>query len=115
MDWVPTKAQKFLLEWLSKEDTSQLGECAGKDLDALIEHGLAWVASAPTGVDREYATVRLTIEGMKTAAIWAAEAALEFYADEISYMATQHKEPRTAVHGDEGKRAREALRRLRSM
>lgn len=35
--------------------------------------------------------------------------ALKFYADEISYTPTQVNEPTTAVHGDNGKRARTAL------
>jgi hypothetical protein len=35
--------------------------------------------------------------------------ALKFYADPISYMPTQVNEPRTAVHGDNGRRARKAL------
>lgn len=35
--------------------------------------------------------------------------ALEFYADELSYIPTQMKEPRTAVHGDNGRMARAAL------
>lgn len=38
---------------------------------------------------------------------------LDFYSDPISYMATQINEPRTAVHGDGGKRARNLLERLR--
>jgi hypothetical protein len=35
--------------------------------------------------------------------------ALEWYADAISYVVTQMREPRSAVHDDGGKRAREAL------
>jgi len=35
--------------------------------------------------------------------------ALEFYADPISYALTQVSEPRSTVHGDDGKRARAAL------
>lgn len=38
---------------------------------------------------------------------------LDFYSDKISYMPTQVNEPRTAVHGDGGRRARETLERLR--
>jgi len=34
---------------------------------------------------------------------------LAFYADPISYALTQVSEPRSAVHGDDGKRARAAL------
>src|SRR5262245_23940130 len=36
-----TAAEIDLLEWLSKEDFSQYGECHGKALDALIAKGLA--------------------------------------------------------------------------
>ena len=35
--------------------------------------------------------------------------ALEWYADPISYAITQIKEPRSAVHEDQGRRARAAL------
>jgi hypothetical protein len=35
--------------------------------------------------------------------------ALRFYADPISYAVTQASEPRSAVHGDAGRRARQAL------
>jgi len=35
--------------------------------------------------------------------------ALEFYADPISYALTQNNEPRSAVHGDNGKLATQAL------
>jgi hypothetical protein len=38
-----TKSERDLLEWLSQEDFSQYGECHGKDLDRLIELGLAKV------------------------------------------------------------------------
>ena len=33
----------WLLKWLAKEDFSHLGECHGKDLDALVAAGLARV------------------------------------------------------------------------
>ena len=39
-----TKPQRFVLEWLSKEDSSAYGECRGPDLDALVRLGLASVA-----------------------------------------------------------------------
>lgn len=35
--------------------------------------------------------------------------ALQFYAEPISYVQTQINEPMTAVHGDRGRKAREAL------
>lgn len=44
-----TKDEKFLLEWLSKEDFSQYGECHGKSLDALIEKGYAKVHDGREG------------------------------------------------------------------
>jgi hypothetical protein len=39
----------------------------------------------------------------------AALEALKFYADPISYTPTQVREPCTAVHGDNGRRARAAI------
>lgn len=47
---------------------------------------------------------------IQTARDDALVAALRFYADEISYMPTQIREPTTAVHGDAGRRARQALK-----
>lgn len=38
-----------------------------------------------------------------------AKETLDFYADRISYMFTQQREPRTAVHGDSGRWARDTL------
>lgn len=35
-----SQSQRFLLEWLSREDWSQKGECKGADLDALYGHDL---------------------------------------------------------------------------
>jgi hypothetical protein len=43
-----TKDERFLLEWLSKEDFSQYGECHGKSLDGLIAKGLAQLHGAET-------------------------------------------------------------------
>lgn len=43
-----TKDQRDLLDWLSKEDTSQYGECHGAALDRLVELGLAQVHGAET-------------------------------------------------------------------
>jgi len=40
--------------------------------------------------------------------------ALEFYGDPISYAITQAKEPRSSVHGDDGKRARQTLQSIGS-
>lgn len=39
---------------------------------------------------------------------------LAFYGDDISYVPTQQREPRTAVHGDAGRRAREMGQKLLS-
>lgn len=36
-------SERFLLEWLSREDFSQYGECHGQDLDALVSKGLAQI------------------------------------------------------------------------
>lgn len=38
-----TKAERDLLDWLSREDFSQYGECHGSDLDGLIAKGLAQI------------------------------------------------------------------------
>lgn len=38
-----TASEIFLLGWLNAEDFSQYGECKGKDLDHLIELGLAQI------------------------------------------------------------------------
>jgi hypothetical protein len=38
-----TGSERDLLKWLSSEDFSQYGECRGRALNALIEHGLAKV------------------------------------------------------------------------
>lgn len=40
-DWVLTIDEWMVLEWLSKEDSSPLGECQGPPLDKLIEYGYA--------------------------------------------------------------------------
>lgn len=41
-----TADEQDLIEWLSKEDFSQYGECHGKALNALIEQGLAQIHGA---------------------------------------------------------------------
>jgi len=56
-----TYGEKLLLEWLSKAERSQYGECRGRDLTVLINMGLAkpdvwpcsdldWVALTPLGM-----------------------------------------------------------------
>jgi hypothetical protein len=52
--------ERFLLEWLSKEDTSALGECKGSALSQLIEHGYARIINPTAG---DYARVMLTDVG----------------------------------------------------
>jgi hypothetical protein len=48
-----TKEERYLLEWLSKED-GQYGECYGKTLDALIENGFAVVGGEDTGLNNGF-------------------------------------------------------------
>lgn len=61
-----TKSQRFLVEWLSREDWSQVGECKGADLDHLISEGLAeYGPHSPRGDD--YRVVRLTATGHEAA------------------------------------------------
>lgn len=44
-----TKDERFLLEWLSKDD-GQYGECHGKSLDSLLSNGFAIVQGAESGL-----------------------------------------------------------------
>lgn len=39
-----TEKQRFMLEWLAKEDASTFGECHGATLDGLVLRGLARIA-----------------------------------------------------------------------
>jgi hypothetical protein len=55
--------EQFLLNWLSKEESSAYGECRGAVLDGLIAKGFAEVAAPPPGRDKDYARVRLTDAG----------------------------------------------------
>jgi len=60
-----TKAERFVLEWLAKEDVSSYGECRGVALEGLIERGLARVG-APVSIharDQDYLPVSLTDAG----------------------------------------------------
>jgi hypothetical protein len=54
-----TSQEKFLLEWLSKEDESAYGECSGQALTVLINCGLAKTAAMPN----DYSSVSLTDAG----------------------------------------------------
>ncbi len=38
-----SEGARDLLKWLSEEDFSQYGECYGKNLDELVEHGFAQI------------------------------------------------------------------------
>lgn len=60
-----TKEEKFVLEWLSKDD-GQYGECRGKSLDKLMSLGLVeWKRRDVRGDD--YGVVGLTEKGFKAA------------------------------------------------
>lgn len=58
-----SKTERFLLEWLSKEDASSFGECKGADLSILVHHGLAQIGPVPPGRDSNYRAVSLTEAG----------------------------------------------------
>jgi hypothetical protein len=58
-----TEAERFLLEWLGKEDSSAYGECHGTDLDELFRRGLAIVSPQMVGRDPHYRRVSLTEAG----------------------------------------------------
>jgi hypothetical protein len=49
-----TRDQRTLLQWLSKEDFSQYGECHGPSLDRLIELGLAQVHGEETETNNSF-------------------------------------------------------------
>lgn len=57
-----TRSQHHLIDWLSREDSSAIGECQGKDLDWLVEQGLATCTEGDTR-GREHDRVSLTDEG----------------------------------------------------
>lgn len=61
-----TSQERFLLEWLGKEESSALGECSGCDLDVLINRGFAVIAPAPEGQHRHFCRVSLTDAGRAT-------------------------------------------------
>ena len=45
-----TPSQEMVLRWLSKEDSSSLGECEGADLSALVRvHGFAKITPERRG------------------------------------------------------------------
>jgi hypothetical protein len=55
-----TSQEKFLLQWLSKEDSSAYGECSGSALTALINKKLATTDEVPPS---DWARVLLTEAG----------------------------------------------------
>lgn len=56
-----TKDERMVLEWLSKEDRSTLGECHGSALNGLVDKGMAAIHGAETlGM---YRTVSVTDAG----------------------------------------------------
>lgn len=57
-----TSREKFLLEWLSKEDSSAYGECHGQELNVLLNTGLAVSSETPPS---DYARISLTENGSK--------------------------------------------------
>lgn len=59
--------ERLLLEWLSKEPTSALGECFAKPLWHLLGEGLVEVKPAPPGKSWGYARVALTEDGWRVA------------------------------------------------
>lgn len=58
-----TSQEKFLLEWLGKEDASALGECEGQSLNVLVNLGLAAIGPTPEGCHPHYRAVSLTDAG----------------------------------------------------
>ncbi|QSY98549.1 hypothetical protein J2J97_32100 (plasmid) [Rhizobium bangladeshense] len=58
-----TQSERYVLEWLNKEDFSRYGECKGKDLDRLVSLGLAVVHEDELEGDRNWATVSVTDAG----------------------------------------------------
>jgi hypothetical protein len=61
-----TKEQIFLLKWLSKEDSSSMGECEGKDLSYLVGCGFAKIFWDKRGIKYiTYSRVSLTEKGRK--------------------------------------------------
>lgn len=60
-----TSMERFLLEWLSKDDSSNLyGECEGQALDVLVNLGLAKIGPTPAGRHPHYRRVSLTDAGI---------------------------------------------------
>lgn len=60
--WRLMSGERFMLDWLSKEESSALGECEGADLAHLEQMGLVEIIPAE-GKHRHYSSVRLTNDG----------------------------------------------------
>lgn len=60
----PTSQERFLLEWLSKEESSAYGECHGDALNELLRRGFAIVSPAMVGRDPHYRRVSITDSGL---------------------------------------------------
>src|SRR5512133_555852 len=58
-----TKGQRFLLEWLGKDDVSRYGECRGKDFDALRDAGLVHLHGPDNHPRADYFGCALTAAG----------------------------------------------------
>lgn len=58
-----TSQEKFLLEWLSKAESSAFGECEGQPLTVLVNLGLATIGPTPDGKHPHYRQVSLTDAG----------------------------------------------------
>lgn len=55
--------RKFLIKWLSNEDSSSYGECKCKMLDELMAEGLVEFAIEVPEPRKEFSRVRLTEKG----------------------------------------------------
>lgn len=59
-----SKDEIFVLEWLTKEDFSLLGECKGAALAGLVGRGFAHIGPIPVGrTDPNYRLASLTDAG----------------------------------------------------
>lgn len=61
-----TKDERFLLEWLGREDVSAYGECYGPSLDHLAALGIVLIEPYGPGLADHYGRVTLTDLGRTT-------------------------------------------------
>ena len=59
-----SKWERFLLEWLSKEEHSSYGECQGRDLDALHSAMLVSIEGSARFLALGFGRVSLTPHGL---------------------------------------------------